>query len=183
MTLPAGQSDKPCEGNRSLSEAPFEAPGGEAELPCITSLLDFKLRRAQLLVFHDFATTLAKLKLRPAEFSVLAMIAKYPGQKQTTIAEGLGIKRANFVFLMDSIEARGLAERRKGRADRRSHSLYLTEEGKRYVDRMTALWHEHENRMIGRLGGRENLERLTELLDRLLGTSAGGGNPMLTDPH
>ena len=96
--------------------------GAGGSLPCTTSLLDFKLRRAQLLAFQDFSESLSKLKLRPAEFSVLAMIARYPGQKQTTIAEKLGIKRANFVFLMDSIESRGLAERRKEKHDRRSHS-------------------------------------------------------------
>src|SRR5690606_12853946 len=83
------------------------------DLPCTTSLLDFKLRRAQLLAFQDFSESLSQLKIRPAEFSVLAMIAQHPGQKQTTIAEMLGIKRANFVFLMDSIESRGLAVRRK----------------------------------------------------------------------
>src|SRR5690554_7751044 len=85
--------------------------GVGAPLPCTTSLLDFKLRRAQLLAFQDFSESLAKLKLRPAEFSVLTMNARNPGQKQTTIAEKLNIKRANFVFLMDSIEERGLAER------------------------------------------------------------------------
>ncbi|MFC6489525.1 MarR family winged helix-turn-helix transcriptional regulator [Nitratireductor sp. GCM10026969] len=145
----------------------------------MTSLLDFKLRRAQLLVFQDFAETLTKLNLRPAEFSVLAMIAKHPGQKQTTIAEGLGIKRANFVFLMDSIEARGLAERRKGSGDRRSHSLYLTDDGINFVNRMVELWQEHENRIVKRLGGQDNLERLAELLDRLLGRGA----PVASDSH
>lgn len=151
-----------------------------SELPCTTSLLDFKLRRAQLLAFQDFSESLAKLKLRPAEFSVLAMIARNPGQKQTTIAESLGIKRANFVFLMDSIEARGLAERRKETQDRRSHSLHLTEEGTHFVKHMTELWHEHDNRIVTRLGGRENLDRLSELLDQLLGLDREdcGGKPM-----
>src|SRR5690606_9366591 len=129
----------------------------------------FKLRRAQLLAFQDFSESLAKLKLRPAEFSVLAMIARNPGQKQTTIAEKLNIKRANFVFLMDSIEERGLAERRKEKHDRRSHSLHLTAEGVRFVAQMTELWHEHEMRLVKRLGGRENLDRLIALLDQLLG--------------
>jgi len=140
-----------------------------SDLPCTTSLLDFKLRRAQLLAFQDFSESLAQLKIRPAEFSVLAMIAQHPGQKQTTIAEKLGIKRANFVFLMDGIESRGLAERRKEKNDRRSHSLHLTSEGERFVEQMTALWREHENRIVSRLGGRENLDRLIVLLDQLLG--------------
>lgn len=181
MILSAGEENNHVEAVPP-SDQPFAADGEVSNLPCITSLLDFKLRRAQLLVYHDFAETLAKLKLRPAEFSVLAMIAKYPGQKQTTIAENLGIKRANFVFLMDSIEARGLAERRKGHTDRRSHSLHLTEEGAAFVKRMSALWHEHERRMIERLGGRDSLEQLIALLDRLLGHEAARCKIAL-DPH
>jgi len=147
----------------------------------MTSLLDFKLRRAQLLVYQDFARTLEKLKLRPAEFAALAMIAKHPGQKQTTIAEGLGIKRANFVFLMDSIEKRGLAERRKDASDRRSHSLHLTAEGADFVIRMTDLWQEHENRMITCLGGPEERDRLIELLNRLLSLSGADADELDAD--
>jgi len=159
-------NEKPCcEAGASENRTALDA---WTSLPCITSLLDFKLRRAQLLVYQDFARTLEKLKLRPAEFSALAMIAKHPGQKQTTIAEGLGIKRANFVFFMDSIEKRGLAERRKDTSDRRSHSLHLTAEGARFVEQMTHLWHEHENRMVACLGGPEERDRLIELLNRLL---------------
>lgn len=179
MISPATEVNKPCCCNvEPEADSPLVAPE-HAWLPCITSLLDFKLRRAQLLVFQDFAEALAKLDLRPAEFSVLAMIAKHPGQKQTTIAEGLGIKRANFVFLMDSIEKRGLAERRKGKGDRRSHSLYLTEDGIGFVNKMVALWKEHESRMIARLGGYDNLDRLTGLLDRLIDRSA----PASVDSH
>ena len=50
------------------------------------------------------------MKLRPTEFAVLSLIATNPGQKQTEVAEQLGIKRANFVALMDCLETRGLAE-------------------------------------------------------------------------
>ena len=164
MTLPVARSEKPSRKAIDSEEALADRP----RLPCMTSLLDFKLRRAQLLVHQDFAGALAKLKLRPAEFSVLAMIAKYPGQKQTTIADKLGIKRANFVFLMDGIEARGLAVRHKDKSDRRSHSLYLTEEGVNFVERMVALWQDHENRIVATLGGPENRDQLLHLLDRLL---------------
>ena len=69
---------------------------------------------------------------------------------------------------MDGLERRGLAERRKGENDRRSHSLYLTPEGTRFVDRMATVWRQHEDRIVERLGGEENRVRLLELLDRIL---------------
>lgn len=144
------------------------AKPGNLNLPEREMIIGYKLRRAQLLVFQDFLRSFAKMKLRPAEFSVLAMIARTPGLKQSEIAEALGIKRANFVALMDGLEARGLADRRKGDVDRRSHSLHLTPEGERFVRKMVAVWHDHEERMIERLGGAQERDRLIELLERLL---------------
>ncbi len=138
------------------------------DLPERDAIIGYKLRRAQLVVFQDFLQTFGEMKLRPAEFSVLSMIARQPGLKQTDIAEALGIKRANFVSLMDGLEERGLADRRKGDVDRRSHSLHLTDKGQRFVREMVEVWNSHENRMIERLGGVAERDRLIELLDRLL---------------
>jgi DNA-binding MarR family transcriptional regulator len=139
-----------------------------ADIPAMGAIIGYKLRRAQLLVFQDFIETFSKMKLRPAEFSVLTLIARTPGQKQTEIAEQLGIKRANFVALMDGLERRGLAERRKAEGDKRSHSLHLTPEGQRFVSRMTTIWATHEQRIVERLGGPEARDTLLGLLDRLL---------------
>lgn len=150
---------------------------GRIEVPPMATIIGYKLRRAQLYVFQDFIETFARMKLRPTEFSVLAIIAETPGLKQSEIAEMLGVKRANFVALMDNLERRGLAERRKAQTDRRSHSVHLTEDGARFVRKMTAIWAEHESRLIERLGGTAERDRLIELLDRLLCPPAGDKMP------
>ncbi|MEX0955105.1 MAG: MarR family winged helix-turn-helix transcriptional regulator [Rhizobiaceae bacterium] len=143
------------------------ATGNNVDRPDMSSIIGYMLRRAQLSVFQDFLESFAKLKLRPAEFSVLNLIAQSPGQKQSEIAEQLGIKRANFVALMDGLERRGVAERRKSPEDKRSHSLHLTPEGERFVEKMFAIWHSHENRIVDRLGGQAERDRLLELLNRI----------------
>lgn len=135
--------------------------------PEMSTIIGYVLRRAQLSVFQDFLDSFAALKLRPAEFSVLNLIAQCPGQKQSEIAEQLGIKRANFVALMDGLEKRGLAERRKSPEDKRSHSLHLTPQGECFMAEMFAVWRTHEERMIERLGGEAERDRLVELLERL----------------
>lgn len=149
-------------------------PGEPPALPEMGEIIGYKLRRAQLAVFQDFIETFSRLKLRPAEFSVLALIARTPGQKQTEIAEQLGIKRANFVALMDGLERRGLAERRKAQGDKRSHSLHLTAEGRRFVQCMAGLWRSHEERLVERLGGPAERETLLHLLDRILAADQDG---------
>lgn len=138
------------------------------EVPELGAIIGYKLRRAQLYVFQDFLDTFDQLKLRPAEFSVLVSMARSPGQTQSQIAEQLGIKRANFVALMDEMEKRGLAERRKSPDDKRSHSLHLTREGHRFVARMMEVWHDHERRLVARLGGEDERDRLLALLDRII---------------
>lgn len=163
----------------TLDEAEAESATGHdvlAGLPSMGAIIGYKLRRAQLAVFKDFIETFSEMKLRPAEFSVLALIGSNPGQKQSDIARQLGIKRANFVTLMDNLEKRDLAERRKGHHDRRSHSLHLTPKGIAFVAEMTKRWQEHEARMIDRLGGSESRDTLIRLLDRLL-PETGGSTP------
>lgn len=137
-------------------------------IPVLESIIGYRLRRAQLYVFQDFIESFARMKLRPAEFSVLSVIARRPGLKQTEIAEELGIKRANFVAMMDNLERRGLAERRKADTDKRSHSLHLTPEGVKFVRKMVAVWNDHEQRLIGKLGGIEERDKLIALLDRIV---------------
>ena len=160
-------------GTGNEDKAGSGAIDAAVEIPPLGGMIGYKLRRAQLLAFHDFIETFSKLELRPAEFSVLTLIARTPGQKQTDIAGQLGIKRANFVALMDGLERRGLAERRKAEGDKRSHSLHLTPEGARFTGKMIAVWKTHEQRMIDRLGGEEERDRLLELLDRLLDETVG----------
>lgn len=170
MSAKAGQKDKGEPRKRGGGPARAE----RVEIPPMATIIGYKLRRAQLFVFQDFIESFSKIRLRPAEFSVLAIIAGTPGLKQSEIAEMLGIKRANFVALMDSLEKRGLAERRKATIDRRSHSLHLTAEGTKFVRKMTAIWEEHENRLIERLGGLEERDRLIELLDRVIAPGEQG---------
>ena len=155
------------------TKKPALADAGDPErllvgnIPEMDDIVGYKLRRAQLGVFQDFIESFAKLKLRPAEFSVLAVIGRRPGLKQSEIAEQLGIKRANFVALMDGLERRGLAERRKSQQDKRSHAVHLTEAGVRFVNRMSDVWDRHEARVVEQLGGPEEKARLIALLDRL----------------
>jgi DNA-binding MarR family transcriptional regulator len=159
---------KSAAGRRSASGKASGEALTHVGIPAMGTVIGYKLRRAQLYVSQDFLESFSKLKLRPAAFSVLTLIARNPGQKQSAIAEALGIKRANFVALMDELERRGLAERRTIDADRRSHALHLTPEGSRFVSRMAAIWRDHENRLIAKLGGPAARDTLIELLDRIL---------------
>ncbi|MBF0680182.1 MAG: winged helix-turn-helix transcriptional regulator [Devosia sp.] len=130
-------------------------------------LVGYRLRRAQLSVFQRFLAVFAELSLRPAEYSTLVLIGENPGRKQTEIASALGVKRANFVALVDGLQARGLLERVHVKTDRRANALHLTSEGEQFLARARKLHEELEQEFIDRLGGDAKRDQLLALLERL----------------
>ncbi len=135
----------------------------------LQQVIGYRLRRAQLYVFQQFNHHFAEVELRPAEYSVLSVIATNPGRKQSEIAESLGIKRANFVPLINGLEKRGLTFRRKQRDDGRSHALFLTKNGEALVERANRVQADFEAHCVDRLGGSKARDQLLELLERLGG--------------
>jgi DNA-binding MarR family transcriptional regulator len=153
------------------------APAADVDMGALTDLIGYMLRRAQIAVFQDIYRTFSQLGIRPAQFSVLTVIAHNPGRTQSQIAAALGIKRTNFVPLLDSLERRGLAERRPAPDDRRSHALHLTSAGKAIVRRLDAMVDQLEAGMIRRIG-RHRRGMLLELLHRL-----SEGDKLITPRH
>jgi DNA-binding MarR family transcriptional regulator len=133
----------------------------------VSGIIGYRLRRAQVSVFQQFKTRFAQFDLTPAEYSVLALIAANPGSKQSEIGEALGIKRANFVTLINGLEQRGLTERLEAAADRRSNALHLTASGEDLIVRANAAQAEFESEMVERLGGARSRNQLLALLDKL----------------
>ncbi|WP_435905193.1 MarR family winged helix-turn-helix transcriptional regulator [Devosia sp.] len=133
----------------------------------VSEIIGYQLRRAQIQIFQEFMARFASFDMRPSEYSVMALIASNPGSKQIAIAEALGIKRANFVALINTLEARGLVERRQPANDRRSHALFLTSIGISLMEKLDAAQAEFEADCIARLGGTAERDQLMELLSRL----------------
>jgi DNA-binding MarR family transcriptional regulator len=133
------------------------------DLGPLPELIGYVLRRAQLVVFQDFFSSFAPFDIRPAQFSVLTVIERNPGLTQSQVAEALGIKRTNFVGMLDALEARGLTERRQAARDKRSYALYLTTEGSALMRKLKPVLKAHESRMVA-LVGEDGRDRLMELL-------------------
>jgi DNA-binding MarR family transcriptional regulator len=153
-------------GGRARRTKQRAAHRDDIDIGPLTRLIGYMLRRAQIAVFQEAFRTFAAVGIRPAQFSVLTVIAHNPGRTQSQVAAALGIKRTNFVALLDSLERRGLAVRRPAPTDRRSHALHLTEAGKATLRRLNAMVGRLEARMIRHIGkdGRIELLRLLRAL-------------------
>ena len=124
--------------------------------------IGYALRRAQGVVYSNLNDALARISLRPLEFTLLMMVAENPGASQSGVCDALGIQKANCVPTMSELERRGFIIRRKSTSDARSYELHITNKGKRILQRAGELQSSHEQKLIDRIGpeGREQLLRL-----------------------
>jgi DNA-binding MarR family transcriptional regulator len=101
--------------------------------------------------------------LRSTHLSVLAWIADAGPTSQKQISDGLHIDPSDLVSLLDDLENRGYAKRRRDTRDRRRYAVEITADG------MTALRHRLDvadalqDVLFEPLSARER-EQLTELL-------------------
>lgn len=123
------------------------------------------LRRTQLTVFNDLSKRLKPYQLRPVHLGLIDIIVGYPGLSQSQASDALGVKKANFIVLLDELVDLGLARRAAG-PDRRSYALYLTSHGEALFPQLWCLLAEHEQKVAETLGISEQ-RQLLKLLDKL----------------
>jgi DNA-binding MarR family transcriptional regulator len=130
-----------------------------------------------------FAERLARLDLHPRHFGMLSHLAASEGQSQQALSIALGIHRSAVVALVDDLEQRGLAERRRDPVDRRAYTLYLTPSGRDLLADLERLADEHEADLLTALDASER-SQLISVLQRVAESHglAAGVHPNL-DPR
>jgi DNA-binding MarR family transcriptional regulator len=131
----------------------------------LPGLLGYRLRLAQQAVFRDFAASISEVS--PGRLGVLLLIEANPGVTQGRLARAVSLERSTMVGVLDSLEARGLVERRRGE-DRRTNGLWLTRRGRALLVRLKRRIALHERRVASRLSPAERAQLLA-LLERLGG--------------
>jgi DNA-binding MarR family transcriptional regulator len=153
---------------------PQSGLGEEIDLSPLTGLIGYQLRRAQIAVFDDFIRSFAARDIRPGQYGVLTAIAGNPGSSQAAIAEALGIKRSNFVKLIDELERRKFVVRRQVAGDRRANALFLTSVGQGELAALHEIRTAHESRISAVIGNDRDRITLLEQLRRLTALKTPG---------
>ena len=136
------------------------------DLGHLPDLVGYALRQAQLAVFRDFLRSFSKFNIRPVQYGVLSVIERNPGLKQQNVCLAIGIRRANFVTLLDDLEHRGLARRGPSAFDQRARALYLTDKGKALMRELRKTNKVHEKRITAGLS-REKRRLLIQTLNKV----------------
>ena len=139
------------------------APTEPLKLAELNDHVGYFLRRLQVALFKDFIRTLAPVDVRPAQYSILILIAANPGRSQAAIGRALGIERARLARMLHELERRKWIERRAAAGDGRSHALFLTAAGDKTLVRIKALTGRHEAQMVELIGPKRRM-LLLELL-------------------
>jgi DNA-binding MarR family transcriptional regulator len=154
----------PLKSPRPADRLPGDAEADKADRLDLADLqghVGYFVRRLQVAIFKNFIATLAPMKVRPAQYSVLVLIAANPGSSQAAIGQALSIERARLARMLHELERRKWVERRT--RDGRSHALHLTAVGQKAFKTINTLAARHEEQMAQFIGGSRRA-RLMELL-------------------
>ena len=145
---------------------PAPAERETVDLGHLAALLGYRLRRAEVFVFQNFAAHLGADGIGPGQLGVLLLVQANPGSNQTRIGKALGIDRSTLVSMIDTLEKRGLIRREPSPTDRRSHALMLSEEGAAFLRAIRPRLDAHEAEIARNLSAAERAQ-LIDLLKRL----------------
>ena len=101
----------------------------EVDASCVETLLGYNARRAALAVIDVFLQRMAPYKLRPVDFSVASLILHNPGITSRQLCSTLGILPPNLVGMINTLEKRGLIDKRAHPSDGRANGLHASAEG------------------------------------------------------
>lgn len=110
---------------------------------------------------NNFDRKVAAFNVTRSQWSMIAIVARYPGSTQRTIAEYLEMSEASAGRLIDRLCADGLLERRDRRDDRRARAVFLTEQARPLLDQLGVIAAESEKRMFAGFSD----EEVAQLLD------------------
>jgi DNA-binding MarR family transcriptional regulator len=137
--------------------------------PALADSTGFLLARAHHRFHARADKVLEPVGIEVRHFGALTRLADgVPSQRE--LADRLQVSGPVVVEMVDTLEARGLVERRRDPADRRLNALHVTESGRDLLKRATAVLeaaNENLTRPIGEAGDRE----LRSLLRKLLNVS------------
>jgi DNA-binding MarR family transcriptional regulator len=138
----------------------------------LSSRLGYLLKHAYLRLSGESSRALAPHGIDGRELAVLAVLDAYDELSQLEAAGKLDIDRTTMVALVDTLEDKGLVERRRSPQDRRKNIVQLTPAGRERLRDAESARQEVERRFLEPLS-RTDATRLVHNLQSVIGAPTG----------
>ena len=147
----------------------------------LQSLIGYRIAKARIATQALFARHIGSpFSLRPVEYSLLMLLHANEALTPKQLSRALALPAPNLTILMDRMQGRGLIERVRNQADRRSQQALLTADGATLARQLAELTPGVEKDLGEHLSPGE-LAMLAELLDKVSNSARArheaDGNP------
>jgi len=115
----------------------------------------FLIKRLGMMIKESSLAALEPTGLTPQHHAVLTLLDEGMRETQGEIADTLGYDRSHLVGLLDELEQKGYAERRRDPADRRRQLVSLTPAGKEALSELRAISKKVEKELLTPLDAEE----------------------------
>ena len=126
----------------------------------------FLLRKVSTASFQAFSQIAGEHGLHPMHFGMMMILAAEEPIAQHELGERAGVDSSTMVARMDALEERGLVERVRSSADRRSYEIRLSPEGRKVLGQLRRKAKAHGDRFFAPLTDDERAQ-LHQLLSKL----------------
>jgi DNA-binding MarR family transcriptional regulator len=130
-------------------------------------IVGYQLAQATVATTQVFQAQVGKpLKLRPVEFTVLALVRKNPDASARQLARALAVTPPNIALWLERLESRGLVARERSHSDARVQHIRCTATGAALADSAARRLIDGEQAALASLSSAERA-MLLELLHKL----------------
>jgi DNA-binding MarR family transcriptional regulator len=127
--------------------------------------LAYRLRSLLAALSERVIVAFKPFGLRHGSFTTMALISANPGCSQIDLAREGDLDKTSVMFILNDLEAKGLAIRGRMPADKRRSALYLTPQGEQVMREMYQAAMKTEAVLHERIAG-EELRALFSMLER-----------------
>lgn len=131
---------------------------GAKRSPSLWDRPGFLIRRLHQIHMAVFLEEMAEDNITPIQYGLLSVLADSPGLDQLSLAEELGIDRANVADVLNRLETRGLVNRVSSKEDKRRKLCSVTGEGLAFVHKHYANMQRAQERLLYPLDAAQRAE-------------------------